>query len=298
MTIFVDLDGVICTEERTFERPLAKPMPGARESLQALADQGHTIIIYTGRSWSEQRVCQHWLDEHQIPHHGLHMGKPIADVWIDDRAVRFTDWAQTLSDLKLTQTKVPGGPVDEGLLHIIRRRIKSFLHEIAARPDLMEPVLEVGPMVPSGLASPVYSRLTDIFVDSPKLFRDAGKKYLSLDLDAGAKPDVVGDFMNARELFAPESIGSIVILGTMEHIPRIWDVPPLMHYALKPGGRAFILTPWNLRFHGPRPDCWRLSDDAYRALFGKGWTIESLEQIPCPGRPLSPVGFCAIIRKD
>ena len=88
MTIFVDLDGVICTEERTFERPLAKPMPGTRESLQALADQGHTIIIYTGRSWSEQRVCQHWLDEHQIPHHGLHMGKPIADVWIDDRAVR------------------------------------------------------------------------------------------------------------------------------------------------------------------------------------------------------------------
>ncbi len=147
MTIFVDLDGVICTEERTFERPLAKPMPGARESLQALADQGHTIIIYTGRSWSEQRVCQHWLDEHQIPHHGLHMGKPIADVWIDDRAVRFTDWAQTLRTSSSRRPRSRAG-VDEGLLHIIRRRIKSFLHEIAARPTSWNPCSKSGRWCP------------------------------------------------------------------------------------------------------------------------------------------------------
>lgn len=298
MTIFVDLDGVICTEERTFERPLATPLPGAKETLQALVDAGHTVVVYTGRSWSEQKVAEHWLKENGIPFHGLHMGKPIADRWIDDRAIAFTDWASVASQLDASTQKYAGGPVDEGLLHIIRRRIKSFLVEISQRKDLMEPVLEIGPMVPSGLASPVYRRMTDIFVDSPTLFREAGKTYLSLDLDPSAKPDVVGDFMNAKTLFEPNSIGSIVILGTMEHIPRIWEVPPLMHHILKPGGRAFVITPWNLRFHGPRPDCWRLSDDAYRALFGPGWTIESLEQIPCPGRPLSPVGFVAVIRKD
>jgi hypothetical protein len=27
------------------------------------------------------------------------MGKPIADVWIDDRAIRFADWDSTLEQL-------------------------------------------------------------------------------------------------------------------------------------------------------------------------------------------------------
>jgi hypothetical protein len=95
----VDLDGVICTEERTFDRPLAKPMPGAREALQRLRDAGHTIIIYTGRGWPEFRVAKQWLEDHGMVHDGLHMGKPIADIWIDDRAIRFSDWDAVLKQV-------------------------------------------------------------------------------------------------------------------------------------------------------------------------------------------------------
>jgi len=29
----------------------------------------------------------------------IHMGKPIAHVWIDDRAIRFRSWDQTLDEL-------------------------------------------------------------------------------------------------------------------------------------------------------------------------------------------------------
>lgn len=98
-TIMIDLDGVICTEERTFERPLAKPVTGAKEAIQRLRDAGHTVIVYTGRGWPEYRVTKQWLDENGIAYDGLHMGKPIADIWIDDRAVRFTDWASTCKQL-------------------------------------------------------------------------------------------------------------------------------------------------------------------------------------------------------
>lgn len=101
MTILVDLDGVICTEEKTFERACAKPLPGARESMEALAAEGHTLVIYTARSWSELRMTKQWLDENGIPYHGIHMGKPVADRIIDDRSIRFRSWAQVRDDLKV-----------------------------------------------------------------------------------------------------------------------------------------------------------------------------------------------------
>ena len=99
-TIFVDLDGVICTEERTFERALARQIDGAREALEQLRAAGHTIVIYTARGWAEYRMTRAWLDEHGIPYDALQMGKPIADVWIDDRAIRFESWPQTLAKLR------------------------------------------------------------------------------------------------------------------------------------------------------------------------------------------------------
>lgn len=96
-TIMVDLDGVICTEERTFERPLAEPIAGAREALQQLRDAGHTVVIYTARNWPEYRVTKKWLDDHGFAYDGLHMGKPVADLWIDDRAIPFTNWTDALA---------------------------------------------------------------------------------------------------------------------------------------------------------------------------------------------------------
>jgi uncharacterized HAD superfamily protein len=98
-TIMIDLDGVICTEERTFERPLAEPLAGAREALAQLRAAGHTVIIYTARNWPEYRVTKKWLDDHGFVYDGLHMGKPVADVWIDDRAIRFTNWTDVLGQI-------------------------------------------------------------------------------------------------------------------------------------------------------------------------------------------------------
>ncbi len=94
-TIMIDLDGVLATEERTFERPLAEPLPGAPAALQALRDAGHTVIIYTARGWAEFRYTKDWLDRNGFAYDGLHMGKPIADVWIDDRVIRHENWDQT-----------------------------------------------------------------------------------------------------------------------------------------------------------------------------------------------------------
>jgi ribonucleotide monophosphatase NagD (HAD superfamily) len=100
ISIMVDLDGVVSTEERVFDRPLAKLIPGAREALRELKDAGHTIVLYTARGWAEYNYTKAWLDQHDIPYDAIQMGKPIAHVWIDDRAIHFRDWQQTLGELR------------------------------------------------------------------------------------------------------------------------------------------------------------------------------------------------------
>jgi uncharacterized HAD superfamily protein len=91
-TMLIDIDGTICTEEATFERPLAKPLAGARERLNRWYQEGHTIILWTARGWEQYRVTVKWLEEHGFRFHQLLMGKPIVDVFIDDRAYRFEGW--------------------------------------------------------------------------------------------------------------------------------------------------------------------------------------------------------------
>lgn len=103
MQIIIDIDGTICTEERMFSRALAKPLEGAVKSVNALFEQGNTIILYTARTWMEFEMTTDWLKKNGFKYHQLIMGKPIGDVWIDDRALQFTNWEEISA--KLNQKK-------------------------------------------------------------------------------------------------------------------------------------------------------------------------------------------------
>jgi hypothetical protein len=101
MQIIIDLDGTICSEEKTYSRSLAKPKANAVDSVNALYDAGNVIIIYSARTWMEYEMTVDWLKKNGIKYHQLFMGKPVGDVWIDDRALPFTDnWAEIIDILK------------------------------------------------------------------------------------------------------------------------------------------------------------------------------------------------------
>lgn len=99
MRLIIDLDGTICTEEKTFSRSLAKPIAGAIEKINKLFSEGHTIIIYSGRSWQEYEMTTEWLKSNNIRYHQLILGKPIGDLWIDDRATQFRSWDEIINIL-------------------------------------------------------------------------------------------------------------------------------------------------------------------------------------------------------
>lgn len=100
MQMIIDMDGTICTEEKTYSRSLAKIKPGAKEYINKQYDDGHTIIIYSARSWQEFEMTTEWLKVNDVFYHQLILGKPIGDVWIDDRAVRFNSWQETKKEIE------------------------------------------------------------------------------------------------------------------------------------------------------------------------------------------------------
>ncbi len=92
MQIIIDLDGTICTEEKTYSRSMARPKAGAVFSINKLYDEGHTILIYSARTWMEYEMTMDWLTKNGIKFNQLILGKPVGDIWIDDRAVNFDSW--------------------------------------------------------------------------------------------------------------------------------------------------------------------------------------------------------------
>ena len=107
-TLCFDLDGVLAQYSgwKGEYTPIGEPVPGMREYLQELLDNGNTIIIFTLRGAHDVQV---WADENKIPYHwiningdfyGQNTGKPFADIYVDDRAVRFNgDVAQLAKDI-------------------------------------------------------------------------------------------------------------------------------------------------------------------------------------------------------
>lgn len=97
-TICVDCDGVIADYSRGFRGPaiIGMPLPGAKEFLWRLHELGWRVIIFSSRG---TEIIKKYMAEHDLyfdyindnPHcRGLNSGKPIADIYLDDRGMYFT----------------------------------------------------------------------------------------------------------------------------------------------------------------------------------------------------------------
>ncbi|HTU24671.1 MAG TPA: hypothetical protein VMF30_04705 [Pirellulales bacterium] len=111
MRICIDLDGVICQLRRPGqEYAELEPVPGAIEKLRALRGAGHYIIIATARHMKTcdgnvgkvvarlGAVTLDWLAQHGVEFDEIHFGKPHAEVYIDDNALRFEGWDRIAAD--------------------------------------------------------------------------------------------------------------------------------------------------------------------------------------------------------
>ena len=107
----IDFDGTLCK----FAFPDVGPIePNVKIALETLKQAGYTIKIHSCRTatyWDREderrihiKLIQKFMKEHKLPYDELIMSitkdKPIADVYIDDRAIRYdNNWLEIATRL-------------------------------------------------------------------------------------------------------------------------------------------------------------------------------------------------------
>src|SRR5690349_13978794 len=94
MTYCFDIDGTLCTNTNG-DYLAAEPFPEIISEVNKLHQAGHRILLYTARGsttgidWRETTVAQ--LQAWNVAYQ-LFLGKPTADIYIDDKSLNFDDW--------------------------------------------------------------------------------------------------------------------------------------------------------------------------------------------------------------
>jgi hypothetical protein len=107
--VCIDFDGVIHDNYDGFgDGTIYGPIiPGSSEAIKKLA-QKYDIIIFTAKAKSDRplingktgaELVRKWLEKHNLAQYvkDITSEKPRALVYIDDKAIRFTDWESALN---------------------------------------------------------------------------------------------------------------------------------------------------------------------------------------------------------
>ena len=91
MIIYVDIDETICNSPDDRNYSMAKPIVENIEKINKLYDEGNTIVYWTARGtgsgidWSS--TTRNQFIEWGVKCHDLKFGKPIYDLFIDDKNI-------------------------------------------------------------------------------------------------------------------------------------------------------------------------------------------------------------------
>ena len=107
--VAIDFDGVIHQfrdRMKANDEILHDEIPGAIESLYNLHTLGYKLIVFTARRAKTHLMVKNWIEERiqlkykntTIPIEVTNI-KPVAKIYIDDRAIRFTNWTDIMNYL-------------------------------------------------------------------------------------------------------------------------------------------------------------------------------------------------------
>jgi beta-phosphoglucomutase-like phosphatase (HAD superfamily) len=115
VNIIVDFDNTIC--ERAVYPEAGPPKDGVKEALLELKSMGFSIIIWSCRTsrdvyphmierMEQMKYMKEWFLKYDMGNcydEILMMDKPNADIYIDDRAVQFSDnWGEIVKQISST----------------------------------------------------------------------------------------------------------------------------------------------------------------------------------------------------
>jgi len=92
-----DIDGTLCNDTQG-NYPEATPHLEVISKLNKLYDTGHTIVLHTARGSTTGidwlKLTEDQLKAWNVKYHRLVMGRPGADVYVDDKCIHVSEWIQ------------------------------------------------------------------------------------------------------------------------------------------------------------------------------------------------------------
>jgi SAM-dependent methyltransferase len=135
----------------------------------------------------------------------------------------------------------------------MRGSVKQFVKVCTGTLSLPEPIYEFGALQVPGQEG---------FADLRPLF--PGKEYVGTDMFEGPGVDVT---LNIHDIDLPaESVGTALVLDTLEHVEYARKAMEEIHRVVKPGGIAVISSVMDFPIHGYPYDYWRFTPEAFKSL--------------------------------
>src|SRR5262249_47139239 len=131
--------------------------------------------------------------------------------------------------------------------------MNEFLHGMvrasAETFDLPEPILEIGAYQVAGQQA--IANLRPLF---------PGKKYIGLDQRPGPGVECIADVEALPQ--TDNSLGSVIAVSTLEHVPRFWRAFEEIFRVLRPDGVLLVACPFYFYIHAFPNDYWRFTPAA------------------------------------
>ncbi len=91
MIIYVDIDETICVSPEDRDYSKAIPIQKNIEKINNLYYNGHTIVYWTARGTGSgidwRQTTEQQFEKWGVEYHELKLGKPIYDLFIDDKNI-------------------------------------------------------------------------------------------------------------------------------------------------------------------------------------------------------------------
>ena len=135
----------------------------------------------------------------------------------------------------------------------MRRLVKDFVEIASETVPIIEPIYEFGSLQVPGQEN---------FADLRQFFR--GKEYVGCDMAEGPGVDRI---INLHNIALPsETVGTALIVDTLEHVEFFREAMNEVYRILKPDGIAIISSVMNFRIHNYPYDYWRFTPDGFKSI--------------------------------
>tara|TARA_R100000664_G_C2669904_1_gene82385 strand:+ start:293 stop:586 length:294 start_codon:yes stop_codon:yes gene_type:complete len=96
MIVYIDIDETIANTPDDRNYSMSTPIKENIAKANKFYDEGHTVVYWTARGsgtgidWYD--ITKDQLIQWGAKHHDLKLGKPMYDLFIDDKAINSEDW--------------------------------------------------------------------------------------------------------------------------------------------------------------------------------------------------------------